>query len=96
MIEVIDTHRSHTYDTEEFPLTGNTYKITEFINYLSTHIVYMLKCPCGFIYGGQTKRNLEVRISEHKAAVRCENMDHCEPLQGGNPVLLLHLNSFRY
>lgn len=36
----------------------------------------MLKCPCGLIYVGQTKCNLKIRIAEHKAAIRNNNMDH--------------------
>ncbi len=40
------------------------------------HVIFILKSPCGFIYVGQTKRNLKLRIAEHKAAVRNENMDY--------------------
>ena len=36
----------------------------------------MLKCPCGKVYVGQTKRNLKVRIAEHKAAIRNGNMEY--------------------
>lgn len=72
------THCSNTHDTKEFchPHTGKKYKIKELINCLSTYIVYLLKRPCGLIYVGQTKRNLKLRIAEHKAAIRNENMDY--------------------
>lgn len=72
------THCSHTHNTKVFshPQTGEKYKIKEFINCMSTHVVYMLKCPCGMIYIGQTKRNLKLRIAKHKAAIRNGNMDY--------------------
>ncbi|OCT89433.1 hypothetical protein XELAEV_18018054mg [Xenopus laevis] len=28
--------------------------------------MYMLKCPCGLVYVGQTMRNVKTRIKEHK------------------------------
>lgn len=71
-------HCSHTFDTKTFghPHSGKKYPIKEFINCLSTHVVYMLKCPCGLMYIGQTKRNLKLRIAEHKGAIRNGNMDY--------------------
>ena len=33
-------------------------------------------CPCGLMYVGQTKQNLKLRITEHKAAIRHNNMDY--------------------
>ena len=36
----------------------------------------MLKCPCGQVYIGQTKRALKVRIGEHKPAIRNKNLDY--------------------
>ncbi len=61
------TYYSNTYDTKEFchPHTGRKYEITECNNCMSTHVIYMLKCPCGFIYVGQTKRYLKLRTAEH-------------------------------
>lgn len=69
---------SHTFDTKVFshPHSGKKYHIKEFINCQSTHVVYMLKCPCGLLYVGQTKRNLKMRIAEHKGAIRNGNMDY--------------------
>lgn len=71
-------HCSNTHNTKVFthPHTGEKHNIKEFINCLSTHVVYMLKCPCGLIYIGQTKRNLKLRIAEHKAAIRNNNMEY--------------------
>lgn len=32
--------------------------------------IYMVKCPCGKIYVGQTERKIKVRINEHKSNIR--------------------------
>ncbi|XP_063077568.1 uncharacterized protein LOC134467623 [Engraulis encrasicolus] len=71
-------HCSNTVDTKTFthPHTGEKYNIKQFINCVSTHVVYMLKCPCGLMYIGQTKRNLKLRIAEHKASIRNGNMEY--------------------
>ena len=72
------THCSNTSTTKVFyhPQNGKEYKIKGFINCNTTHVIYMLKCPCGLVYIGQTKRNLKIRIAEHKAAIRNGNMDY--------------------
>lgn len=55
------------------PMTGKSFSINSFINCNSTHVIYLLKCPCGLVYIGQTKRQLKIRISEHKTAIRTKN-----------------------
>ena len=69
---------SNSTNTKFFthPRTGKKYKISSFINCNSTHVVYMLKCPCGLAYIGQTKRPLKVRIGEHKTAIRTKNLEY--------------------
>lgn len=52
---------------------GKSYSINSFINCNSTHAIYLLKYPCGLVYIGQTKRQLTMRISEHKTAIRNKN-----------------------
>ena len=39
-------------------------------------MVYLLKCPCGLAYIGQTKRPLKIRIGEHKTAIRTGNLEY--------------------
>ncbi|CAB1330854.1 unnamed protein product [Coregonus sp. 'balchen'] len=56
--------------------TRKEYKIKYFINCSTTHVVCMLKCPCGFVYIGQMKRALKLRIDEHKTAICTRNMDY--------------------
>ena len=69
---------NNTSDKKSFnhPHTGRKIPIREFINCKSTHVIYMLSCPCGLAYVGQTKRPLKQRISEHKTAIRTGNMDY--------------------
>ena len=69
---------NNTTATKTFPHphTGKKIPIKGFINCKSTHIVYMLVCPCGQAYVGKTKRPLKQRISEHKTAIRTGNMDY--------------------
>lgn len=35
------------------------------------HVVYLVKCPCGL-----RRRQLELRIAEHKAAIHTKNIAH--------------------
>ena len=56
--------------------TGKKYKQKSFINCNSTNVIYMLTCPYGKAYIGQTKRCLKVRISEHKTAIRTGNTEY--------------------
>lgn len=57
--------------------TQRTYKIKDFINCNTTHIVYLLSCTCpGIFYVGRTKRRLRDRLAEHKYAIRTNNHDY--------------------
>ena len=38
-------------------------------------VVYKIKCDCGDAYIGKTKRTLNTRIKEHKAACRYAHME---------------------
>lgn len=55
---------------------------------VSTHVIYVFKCPCGLIYEGQTKHNLKLCIAEQKAAIRNGNMP--PPGWGRVPQGLVH------
>lgn len=56
------THFSH-------PHTGKQFPIKNVITCSSTHVVYLLRCPCGLSYIGKTTRKLKQCISEHKSAI---------------------------
>lgn len=75
------------------PRTGKKFPISSLITCTSTHVIYMLKCPCGLAYIGQTKRQLKLRIAEHKTAIRTQNMTyamarHYKEANHGSPASL--------
>lgn len=45
--------------------TGKEYKINQLITCTSTHVTYVIECPCRYQYVGRTTRPLWVRIREH-------------------------------
>ena len=60
------------------PLSGKKIDVKNIITCKTRFVVYMLKCPCGLCYVGKTKRELKVRISEHKSNIR--NKDEKSPV----------------
>lgn len=52
------------------PHTRKIYKIKQLITCKSTHVVYILICPCPLLYVGKTIRALRTRILEHLSAIR--------------------------
>lgn len=63
---------SHFLKLQTFthPHTHKTYKIKQSITCRSSHVVYILICPCPLLYVGKTTRALRTRILEHTSAVR--------------------------
>ncbi|OCU02097.1 hypothetical protein XELAEV_18007857mg [Xenopus laevis] len=53
-------------DTIFHPTKGSSIRINGHFSCNSTGVVYMLKCPCGLPYVGQTSRSIKVRLNEHK------------------------------
>lgn len=43
---------------------------SQFITCNTSHIVYLLWCPCGLLYIERTKRLLRIRIVEHLANIK--------------------------
>ena len=60
------------------PSTGQKVKIRGKITCTSTHVIYLLRCPCGKAYVGKTSRALKTRISEHRSTIR--NGDEKSPV----------------
>ena len=58
------------------PLTGKKIPMKSVITCASTHIIYMLRCPCGLAYIGKTTRKLKTRISEHKSSIRRNDREY--------------------
>ncbi len=46
------------------PRTGRNILIRGTIICASTHVIYLIRCPCGLAYVGKTSRQLRTRISE--------------------------------
>lgn len=69
---------NNTTKTDHFlhPRTGQKFKIKNVITCASTHVIYMLRCPCGLAYVGKTTRKLKLRISEHKSSIRRNDRDY--------------------
>lgn len=69
---------NNTIKTNHFlhPQTGKKIYIRSVITCASTHVVYLLRCPCGLAYVGKTTRQLKQRISEHKSTIRRNDQDY--------------------
>lgn len=69
---------NNTFKTSFFchPRTGRKYSIKSVITCVSTHVVYLIRCPCGIGYVGKTSRQLKQRISEHKSSIRRKDMNY--------------------
>lgn len=63
---------------ERFSSTSNNkeFRIKQFITCNTTHVVYALRCPCGLLYIGRTKRLLRVRIAKHVHNISIGFKDH--------------------
>ncbi len=42
-----------------YPRTGKKYRINSVISCVSTHVVYLIRCPCGLGYVGKTSCQLK-------------------------------------
>lgn len=60
-------------------ITNNSplnFHIKSFITCSTTHVVYLLTCPCGLHYVGRTVRSLKVRLGEHIGNIRRGFLGH--------------------
>lgn len=46
------------------------FQITNFINCVTSRVIYMLECPCKKYYIGKTKKQLRIRIGEHLRSIK--------------------------
>lgn len=56
--------------------TSRDFSIKSFITCSTTHVVYLLSCPCGLHYVGRTVRSLKVRLSEHIGNIKRGFLGH--------------------
>ncbi|XP_041420362.1 uncharacterized protein LOC121394192 [Xenopus laevis] len=57
-------------DTVNHPTKGNIIRLKDFCTCETKNVIYMLKCPCGLAYVGQTSRSVKERIKEHRGNIR--------------------------
>ncbi|CAJ0930958.1 unnamed protein product [Ranitomeya imitator] len=57
------------------PHTGKGIPIRGFFTCDSSYVIYIIKCPCGLAYVGETTQAIRDRVSQHKSNIRC-NRDH--------------------
>ncbi|XP_073412618.1 uncharacterized protein [Dendrobates tinctorius] len=54
------------------PRTGKRYGIRGFFTCDTNYVVYLIKCPCGLLYVGESTQHVRDRISSHKSTIRCK------------------------
>ncbi|CAJ0929694.1 unnamed protein product [Ranitomeya imitator] len=53
------------------PRSGKLFPIKGFFTCDSAYVIYLIKCPCGLGYVGETTQHIRDRISQHKSTIRC-------------------------
>ncbi|CAJ0921237.1 unnamed protein product [Ranitomeya imitator] len=61
-------------DTFTHPRSGKRFPIRGYFSCDSTFVVYLIKCPCGLGYVGETTQHIRDRISQHKSTIRCNKL----------------------
>ncbi|CAJ0936653.1 unnamed protein product [Ranitomeya imitator] len=56
------------------PHSGKKYYIKDFSTCNKTFAVYLIKCPFGHLYIGETTQAIKDRVSKHKSTIRCKNV----------------------
>lgn len=59
------SHILHPHTGQQIPIRGH-------YTWDSSFVVYMLKCPCGLLYVGETTQRIEDRLASHKSTIRCK------------------------
>ncbi|OCT95237.1 hypothetical protein XELAEV_18012922mg [Xenopus laevis] len=56
------------------PHTGYTVQLRGYFTCISKFAIYVLICPCGLIYIGETTQMVKSRISQHRSSINLGNM----------------------
>ncbi|OCT84834.1 hypothetical protein XELAEV_18022991mg [Xenopus laevis] len=64
----------HKGTTFEHPTTGRKYTLRGYYTCLTKFAVYVLICPCGLLYVGETTLQIKTRISQHRSTIRKGNV----------------------
>ncbi|OCT97148.1 hypothetical protein XELAEV_18009372mg [Xenopus laevis] len=54
------------------PLTGHSVQLRDYYTCISKFVIYVLICPCGLIYIGETRQMVKSRISQHRSAINLD------------------------
>lgn len=54
----------------QHPTLGTKIPLKGYFTCNSSGVIYVLKCPCGLAYVGQTSRKIKLRLTEHKSVIR--------------------------
>ncbi|CAJ0957188.1 unnamed protein product [Ranitomeya imitator] len=57
------------------PRTGQRFSIRERYTCTSSFVIYLIVCPCGLTYVGETTMEIKARISKHKSTIRTKKME---------------------
>lgn len=57
-------------DTFTHPHTAEQYKIKQYLTCTTDWVVYVLWCPCGLLYVGETKNEFKTRLNNHRYSIR--------------------------
>ncbi|OCT61534.1 hypothetical protein XELAEV_18047563mg [Xenopus laevis] len=60
--------------TFEHPTTGSKYPLKGYYSCLSKFAVYVLLCPCGLLYVGETTLQIKTWIYRHRSTIRKDNV----------------------
>ncbi|CAJ0944430.1 unnamed protein product [Ranitomeya imitator] len=69
---LLATQKCGTFPCLHCPQSGKLFHIKGFYTCDSTFAVYLIKCPCGLGYVGETTQHIRDRISQHKSTIRCQ------------------------
>ncbi|XP_066441337.1 uncharacterized protein [Eleutherodactylus coqui] len=62
-------------DSFAHPRTGKRFRIRGWYSCWSAFVVYLISCPCGLQYVGQTTTEVRKRMSNHKSNIRTRKLD---------------------
>uniref|UniRef100_A0A8C5MB09 Reverse transcriptase domain-containing protein n=2 Tax=Leptobrachium leishanense TaxID=445787 RepID=A0A8C5MB09_9ANUR len=66
-------------DSFVHPHSGRKSKIKGYFTCNSTYVVYLLKCPCGLIYVGETTQKVKNRFIKHRSDIRTKKIEFPVP-----------------
>ncbi|CAJ0968597.1 unnamed protein product [Ranitomeya imitator] len=64
------------------PHNGKQYNIKGYFTCDTSFVVYLIKCPCGLCYIGETTQPIKDRISKHKSTIRLSIQNGCGAASG--------------